>query len=153
MIDCANGVGTHAADKFTQYLGDSISFILTNTATTAPGALNNSCGADYVKTSQKLPPSLSDQLKPGQRGCSLDGDADRLMYFYLDDRGQFHMLDGDKIAALTAAFIVDLVKSAGLDQEIKVGVVQTAYANGNSTNYLAQVSAPYVMVWKALLNV
>ena len=61
------------------------------------------------------------------------------MYFYLDDRGHFHMLDGDKIAALLAAFIVDLVKSAGLEEEVRVGIVQTAYANGGSTKYLSEV--------------
>jgi phosphoacetylglucosamine mutase len=96
------------------------------------------CGADYVKTTQKIPPSLANILQPGQRGCSLDGDADRLIYFYLDDRGGFHMLDGDKIAAFVAAFIVELVKVAGLEDQIKVGVVQTAYANGASTKYLAE---------------
>jgi len=88
---------------------------------------------------QKLPPNLVDVLKPGQRACSLDGDADRLMYYYLDERGNFQMLDGDKIAALVAAFIVELVKNAGLDNDLKVGVVQTAYANGASTKYLAEV--------------
>jgi len=81
---------------------------------------------------------LAEVLKPGQRACSLDGDADRLMYYYLDDHGYFSMLDGDKIAALVAAFIVDLVKLAGLESAIKVGVVQTAYANGASTRYLAK---------------
>jgi len=50
------------------------------------------------------------------------------------------MLDGDKIASLVAAFIVELVKSAGLEAKIKVGVVQTAYANGASTKYLSEVS-------------
>jgi phosphoacetylglucosamine mutase len=49
------------------------------------------------------------------------------------------MLDGDKIAALVAAFVVELVRNAGLDNQIKVGVVQTAYANGSSTKYLADV--------------
>ncbi|KAF8898793.1 phosphoacetylglucosamine mutase [Infundibulicybe gibba] len=127
LIDCANG-----------YLGDTLPLVLENTSVTTPGALNNTCGADYVKTSQKLPPSLANSLKPGQRGCSLDGDADRLMYFYHDERAHFHMLDGDKIAALVAAFIVDLVKLAGLEDSIKVGVVQTAYANGASTKYLAE---------------
>jgi phosphoacetylglucosamine mutase len=114
-----------------------------NTATSTAGALNNSCGADYVKTSQKLPPSLATHLKTGQRGCSLDGDADRLMYFYIDERNQFRMLDGDKIAALVAGFIVDLVKTAGLESEVQVGVVQTAYANGSSTKYLAEVPDPH----------
>jgi phosphoacetylglucosamine mutase len=76
-------------------------------------------------------------LKPGQRGASLDGDADRLMYFYLDDKGEFRMLDGDKIGALIAAFIGELVSAAGLQDKIKVGIVQTAYANGASTKYLS----------------
>lgn len=140
IIDCANGVGGPAAVKLSEYLGGTLPIVVENASTTTPGALNNACGADYVKTTQKLPPSLTARLQPGQRGCSLDGDADRLMYFYLDDRGQFRMLDGDKIAALVAAFIVELVKAAGLDDSIKVGVVQTAYANGASTKYLAEVS-------------
>jgi len=50
------------------------------------------------------------------------------------------MLDGDKIAALVAAFIVEFVKNAGLERHVKVGIVQTAYANGSSTKYLAEVS-------------
>ena len=139
MIDCANGVGAIVAEKLAKYLGDTIPIILENTAIDTVGALNNACGADFVKTSQKLPPSLASVLKPGQRACSLDGDADRLIYYYLDDRGQFHMLDGDKIAALVAAFIVELTKSAGLDDQIQVGIVQTAYANGGSTKYLSEV--------------
>jgi phosphoacetylglucosamine mutase len=122
------------------YLGECLPLILENTSTSTLGTLNELCGADYVKTTQKLPPSLADRLKPGQRACSLDGDADRLMYYYLDERGHFHMLDGDKIAALVAAFIVDLIKLANLDSKINIGVVQTAYANGASTKYLADVS-------------
>ncbi|KAG5647944.1 hypothetical protein DXG03_006978 [Asterophora parasitica] len=136
LIDCANGVGALAASSLAEYLGSSLPLVLENTSISTPGVLNHACGADYVKTMQRLPPSLADRLKPGQRACSLDGDADRLMYYYLDERGTFHMLDGDKIAALVAAFIVDLVKSAGLENDIKVGVVQTAYANGASTRYL-----------------
>lgn len=138
LIDCANGVGAKAAVELSEYLGDSLPITLENTDTTTPGVLNNMCGADFVKTTQKLPPSLANKLKPGQRGCSLDGDADRLMYFYLDERGQFRMLDGDKIATLVGSFIGELVKSAGLEDKIKVGSVQTAYANGASTKYLSE---------------
>ncbi|KAG7099095.1 hypothetical protein E1B28_000969 [Marasmius oreades] len=138
IIDCANGVGAPAAEKLSELLGNSLPIILENTDITTKDVLNNGCGADYVKTSQKLPPSLANKLQPGQRACSLDGDADRLIYFYLDNRGAFHMLDGDKIAALVAAFIVELVKLAGLEGLIKVGVVQTAYANGASTKYLSE---------------
>jgi phosphoacetylglucosamine mutase len=139
LIDCANGVGALAGAKLAEHLGAALPLVLENTSVTTQGALNNACGADYVKTTQRLPPSLASLLKAGQRGCSLDGDADRLMYFYLDERSHFHMLDGDKIAALVAAFIVELVKNAGLETHIKVGVVQTAYANGASTKYLSEV--------------
>ena len=144
IIDCANGVGAHAAAKLIEYLGESLPLVLENTSTSTPSTLNELCGADYVKTTQRLPPSLADRLKPSQRACSLDGDADRLMYYYLDEHSHFHMLDGDKIAALVAAFIVDLVKLANLDSKIKVGVVQTAYANGASTKYLSEVRLLYL---------
>ncbi|KIK47847.1 hypothetical protein CY34DRAFT_798926 [Suillus luteus UH-Slu-Lm8-n1] len=135
LIDCANGVGALMAERFKAYLGDIFNINLVNADLHTPGALNNSCGADFVKVNQKLPPSIT--LQPGQRACSLDGDADRLMYYYADERGQFHMLDGDKITTLVASYIVELVKAAGLDEQIKVGVIQTAYANGSSTKYLS----------------
>lgn len=139
IVDCANGVGATTASKLSRYIGDTLPFVLHNTAITTPGALNSNCGADFVKTQQTLPPSLAEHMKQGQRGCSLDGDADRLMYFYLNDKGQFRMLDGDKIGALVAAFIGELAKAAGLEEKIKVGIVQTAYANGASTKYLSAV--------------
>lgn len=46
------------------------------------------------------------------------------------------MLDGDRISTLIASFIGDLMQSAGLRDELRVGVVQTAYANGASTAYI-----------------
>ncbi|KAG1881610.1 phosphoacetylglucosamine mutase [Suillus tomentosus] len=135
LIDCANGVGALMAERFKAYLGDIFTINVVNADLHTPGVLNNSCGADFVKVNQKLPPSIT--LQPGQRACSLDGDADRLMYYYADEHGQFHMLDGDKITTLVASYIVELVKASGLDEQIKVGVIQTAYANGSSTKYLS----------------
>lgn len=143
-------MGAIVGEKLGEHLGDTLKLLLHNTAIDTAGALNHACGADFVKTSQRLPPSLASVLHPGQRGCSLDGDADRLIYYYLDDRGQFHMLDGDKIAALVAAFIVELTKSAGLEGEIQVGIVQTAYANGGSTKYLAEVRAKHTSIGHCL---
>jgi phosphoacetylglucosamine mutase len=142
LIDCANGVGALAAKILNHHLGESLNLELVNTATESSEKLNKDCGADYVKVNQELPPSLTSVLQHGQRGCSLDGDADRLIYYYLDESGEFHMLDGDKITTLVASFIIKLVKDAGLEdiqEKIKVGVVQTAYANGNSTKYLSEV--------------
>jgi phosphoacetylglucosamine mutase len=56
----------------------------------------------------------------------------------VDPESGFVMLDGDRISSLAASFIGDLVESAGLKNELRIGVVQTAYANGASTNYITQ---------------
>ena len=88
------------------------------------------CGADYVKTRQACPPAL--KMCPGGRYASLDGDADRLVYYFEKD-SKFFLLDGDRIACLIATF---LQKKLGSNSSVKMGVVQTAYANGASTNYL-----------------
>lgn len=137
-VDCANGVGAPKLKAFTEVISSSILPLnIVGDAITTPGALNSKCGADYVKTQQRAPPFLADKLVPGQRYCSFDGDADRIVFYYTSEDGVFHLLDGDKIAGLAAGFIIDLVKEAGL--KLQVGVVQTAYANGASTDYLKNV--------------
>ena len=72
------------------------------------------------------------------RCASLDGDADRIVYYFIDSDGIFRLLDGDRIATLAALFISDLARLAGLSEKLKVGVVQTAYANGASTAYITK---------------
>ncbi|OQV26046.1 Phosphoacetylglucosamine mutase [Hypsibius exemplaris] len=99
------------------------------------GVLNEGCGADFVKTTQKAPKGAP--YNGGIKHASFDGDADRIIYFYFDEAHAFHMLDGDKISALISSFFIDLVRESGLD--LKIGVIQTAYANGASTNYIENV--------------
>jgi phosphoacetylglucosamine mutase len=72
------------------------------------------------------------------RCASLDGDADRIVYYFVDSDNTFRLLDGDRIATLAALFIADLTRNAGLGEKLKIGVVQTAYANGASTAYITQ---------------
>lgn len=72
------------------------------------------------------------------RCASLDGDADRIVYYFVDEDNTFRLLDGDKIAILAASFIGELARSAGITDQVKVGVVQTAYANGSSTEYITK---------------
>lgn len=54
--------------------------------------------------------------------------------------GSFVLLDGDKIAALAAVYLRQLLSHAppGTSDSVQIGVVQTAYANGASTRFLTE---------------
>jgi phosphoacetylglucosamine mutase len=132
-IDAANGVGAPVLQKTLQGVSvEALSVDLLNDG--SKGILNFECGADYVKTTQKEPVNFP--IEKGVRCASFDGDADRIIYFYFDEQNNFHMLDGDKIAVLMADHLGDLVKRSGL--ALNLGLIQTAYANGNSTNYITK---------------
>ncbi|XP_057305726.1 phosphoacetylglucosamine mutase-like isoform X1 [Hydractinia symbiolongicarpus] len=131
-VDGANGVGALKAAQLQKHLASSLSLLIHNDGTS--GVLNEGCGADFVKTNQKPPAGL--QLEKGDCCVSYDGDADRIVYFYKDEDGTFHLLDGDKIACLIAAYIKEKLDIIGIKLTKGLGVVQTAYANGSSTNYL-----------------
>lgn len=94
------------------------------------------CGADYVKLYQKAPDGIP--LAKYPKYCSIDGDADRLIYFFNDQNNQFRLLDGDRFSVLFASFLSIKLKEANLFDDIQMGVIQTAYANGSSTDYLVQ---------------
>eukprot|EP01114_Cavostelium_apophysatum_P000148 TRINITY_DN1014_c0_g1_i2.p1 TRINITY_DN1014_c0_g1~~TRINITY_DN1014_c0_g1_i2.p1 ORF type:complete len:246 (+),score=107.10 TRINITY_DN1014_c0_g1_i2:1098-1835(+) len=49
------------------------------------------------------------------------------------------MLDGDKIATLAAVYIREELQKIQGKVDLKMGVVQTAYANGASTKYMQEV--------------
>lgn len=82
------------------------------------------------------------------RCASLDGDADRLVYFSVHSESNVNidLVDGDKILSLFALFIKNqlliLIQGDDLNTtsnpHTRLGVVQTAYANGASTDYLKQ---------------
>ncbi|CAG8446834.1 11150_t:CDS:10 [Diversispora eburnea] len=127
-VDSANGVGAIKLKELSNYIDkDILDVIVLNDDIKTQGKLNHLCGADYVKSNQRLPIGIN--IKAGERAASFDGDA---------DHGTFRLFDGDKISSLAGSFIIDLVKAAGLEG-INVGVVQTAYANGSSTHYLEKV--------------
>lgn len=79
----------------------------------------------------------------------MDGDADRLVYFSVPTYGssKIDLVDGDKMLSLFALFIKKqlsiLTKEGNENTNNNVqpclGVVQTAYANGASTDYLKQL--------------
>ncbi|KAG7176260.1 Phosphoacetylglucosamine mutase-like [Homarus americanus] len=129
LYDGANGVGALAMSEFLNNMKKSLNVTIFNKG---EGVLNHLCGADYVKVQQKWPEGVP--KTQNVRCVSVDGDADRVIYSYLDSDGKFYMLDGDKIATLVAGYLQELVK--GL--QLKLGLVQTAYANGASTAYITE---------------
>ncbi|KAF4581223.1 N-acetylglucosamine-phosphate mutase [Ophiocordyceps camponoti-floridani] len=136
-IDCANGVGGPKIAELLKVIPKDITGFdvrVVNDDVIRPEILNLECGADHVKTKQRAP--QTPKPVPGARCCSLDGDADRLIYYWIDPEMGFVMLDGDRISSLTASFIGDLVRAADLEEDLRIGVIQTAYANGASTNYI-----------------
>ncbi|KAI8915725.1 hypothetical protein EDD86DRAFT_196703 [Gorgonomyces haynaldii] len=141
VVDCANGVGAIALKELAAAIGpEYLQVRQTHTDVQGKGVLNYQCGADFVKLYQKAP--VGTELKPLERACSLDGDADRIVFYYLDSSSVFKLLDGDKIATLAASFIMKLIKTSGVTNDGKplhVGLVQTAYANGSSTSYVRDV--------------
>ncbi|KAI2640558.1 Phosphoacetylglucosamine mutase [Hypomontagnella submonticulosa] len=139
FVDCANGVGGPKLSELLKHHDPSktgLEVKVCNDDVLRPEVLNLDCGADFVKTRQRAP--ASPKPAPGERWCSLDGDADRLIYYWIDPETGFFMLDGDRIATLAASFISDLVRTAGLEGQLRIGLVQTAYANGSSTKYVEQ---------------
>ncbi|KAI5862154.1 Phosphoacetylglucosamine mutase [Durotheca rogersii] len=138
-VDCANGVGGPKLNELLKHHDPSktgLEVKVYNDDVLRPEVLNLDCGADFVKTRQRAPVSV--KPAPGERWCSLDGDADRLIYYWVDPETGFFMLDGDRIATLAASFIADLIRTADLQDNVRIGVVQTAYANGSSTKYVEQ---------------
>lgn len=134
-VDCANGVGAPKLKELIKYLpANTLDIRIVNDKIENPDVLNEKCGADFVKTQQRAPPSYDG--KNLDRCCSLDGDADRIVYYFNTEGPTFHLLDGDRIATLAASFIGDLVRRSGLGESIKLAVVQTAYANGSATKYV-----------------
>ncbi|XP_024912597.1 phosphoacetylglucosamine mutase [Cynoglossus semilaevis] len=131
-VDGANGIGALKLREMESHLNNKLQICVFNDGNT--GKLNHQCGADFVKVQQKPPPGIT--VNPDQRYCSFDGDADRIVYYYTDSKGRFHLLDGDKIATLISTFLKELLTQAGLD--LNMAVVQTAYANGSSTVYLEE---------------
>ncbi|XP_065121892.1 phosphoacetylglucosamine mutase [Paramisgurnus dabryanus] len=133
VVDGANGIGALKMREMEPFIRSELQVVLSNDGSS--GKLNHLCGADHVKVQQKPPEGLT--MGVGERCCSFDGDADRIVYYYTDSDGRFQLLDGDKIATLISTYLKELLTQAGLD--LQIAVVQTAYANGSSTRYLEDV--------------
>jgi phosphoacetylglucosamine mutase len=139
VIDGAFGVGGKAITSFVSRLG-CLNIDLRNQI--GFGSVNAGCGAEVVQKGQISPCGINPETDANKLMCSYDGDADRIVFhcFRPQESPPWSLLDGDKIAALVSTFIVEELRAADLlttsDDSIKMGVVQTAYANGASTAFL-----------------
>ncbi|KAG5980529.1 hypothetical protein E4U55_003944 [Claviceps digitariae] len=145
-VDCANGVGGPKFAAMLKHIPKDVTGLnasIVNDDVLRPELLNLDCGADFVKTRQRAP--RTHEPLPGIRYCSVDGDADRLVYHFFDPIRGFYILDGDRIGSLWATFITELLFSAGLTHKLEMGYIQTAYANGASTTYVKRrLSLPVI---------
>ena len=106
--DGANGVGSIAMKGLLAVINakenDLMNLELFNGNVEKAELLNYNCGADFVKVQQKNPENIP--LESTKRSVSVDGDADRIIYFYTDSSKQFRLLDGDRIATLSKSFLL-----------------------------------------------
>ena len=115
LVDCAGGVGGIVAGDLKL---NAINLPFNNN-------LNEGCGSDFVLTNNCPPKGY--KLKEGEFGCSLDGDADRLIFWYQNKTG-FHVLDGDAQMVLWAMFLKTKFP--------EVVAITTPYCNGNTVKFL-----------------
>uniref|UniRef100_A0A1I8AFN6 Phosphoacetylglucosamine mutase n=1 Tax=Steinernema glaseri TaxID=37863 RepID=A0A1I8AFN6_9BILA len=142
FIDCAAGVGAPKMRELMMHIPESLFSV---TLINETGRLNSQCGADYVKIERNVPAN-SEKIPDGAKAASFDGDADRLVYFYKNN-GKCRILDGDKIACLFAKFLGEHLRAVNLYEQLSIGIVQTAYANGNSMNHIKEtLQMPVVLV-------
>ena len=154
-VDCANGVGSVSIDQFTPRLSHLLTIDTRNAAYS--GKVNEGCGAEHCQKLQVPPTQMKHAsghttVLPNKLLCSLDGDADRIvfhMYHEKEGGSKWVLLDGDKIACIMAQFLMRELSEAGifdpsgnLENGFTLGVVQTAYANGASTAFLRARGIP-----------
>ncbi|EEF33592.1 phosphoacetylglucosamine mutase [Ricinus communis] len=152
VVDGANGVGGEKLEVLKKML--NVSFIEVCNSGQEGGVLNEGVGADYIQK-EKVVPEGFDSKHVGIRCASLDGDADRLVYFSVpvSNSSKIDLVDGDKILSLFAVFIKEQLSVLNTDGDEKnsenyqarIGVIQTAYANGASTDYLKQLGLEVVL--------
>ena len=138
-VDCANGVGAIKMVEIAKHLSDvNIKVSLYNTN---DGKLNHMCGADYVEKSLNFPANMKD-VNENAICCSLDGDADRIVFFS-KNKNKFVLLNGDKIACLIVKYLCNQFED--LEKKASICVVHTPYANGAFISYIKDMF-PFVHI-------
>jgi phosphoacetylglucosamine mutase len=139
VVDAADGVGGPQACRFQHLLAEALDWQVRNDGSGSTVRLNDGCGAEHVQKARAPPLGVdpAEDCLPHVTLCSLDGDADRVVFHAFETDGRWELIDGDKIAALLAVAIGALCRRAGGEvASLGMGVAQTAYANGAATRWM-----------------
>ncbi|KAJ8904370.1 hypothetical protein NDN08_000889 [Rhodosorus marinus] len=128
-VDCANGIGALALKDIAGRARISGISIFNDRK---DKGINLNCGADYVQKENTVPVGHI----PADRSASLDGDADRMVYYRSQD-DLFELVDGDKILA----FVMRHLNGMNDLKTLRIGAVYTAYTNGACVAYLRTMSS------------
>ncbi|CAG9320240.1 PGM3 [Blepharisma stoltei] len=132
IIDASGGVGANTL-RLLNITG--LNFQIVNTE---PSLLNEGCGAEHAHKIRTCPRNVPVGLKC----ASLDGDADRLVYYKSAEN--LNVLGGERLTVLMCLALKKLLDEENV--EGKVTVVTTGYSNSASLEYLEQRGIEIVLV-------
>ena len=133
ILDCANGIGAKVMRTI-----NSRNIYLANNSWTEPTKLNKECSSDYVCSQEKLPITpIFLQEFPFLR-ASLDGDADRIVFYYTEHKN-LNILNGDYIAALILTYLSKIVQET---DNLEICYVYTGYTNQACVDYIKSLIFP-----------
>jgi phosphoacetylglucosamine mutase len=129
IIDASCGVGSIALSSLLPNLvsfnqsGENTFYEVCNESGSGP--VNEDCGAELVQKNRTLPRNVNTVNGRNKLMCSLDGDADRIVFHYflpVDDTllspepsdVQWILLDGDKIAGIISLFLIKEIEETPL---------------------------------------
>ena len=127
IVDCANGIG---GKKLKEMKHPSLELI--NVSWNDHEKLNNNCSSDFVCSERKLPVSNKDFNDSLKLRASLDGDADRVVFYYGNDLS-IQLLNGDSIAALILTYLSKTLIPSKL---VTLGFIHTGYTNQACIEYI-----------------
>ena len=138
VLDGSNGIGAVQVKLLIEAINfkqpGTIDIDLRNCPSDGP--VNDGCGAEMVQKMQIHPANVDPVSDCGKMIASFDGDADRIVFHGFIAQDTWRLVDGDKIASLIAVFLITELSACSWASDFRLGVVQTAYANGASTAFL-----------------
>ena len=127
IVDCANGIG---GKKLKEIKVPSLELI--NVSWNDHEKLNNNCSSDFVCSERKLPTSDKIIDDDSKLRASLDGDADRIVFYY-GNNDSIQLLNGDNIAALIFTYLCETLNPSSV---VTLGYVYTGYTNNACVEYI-----------------